>query len=147
MYIKNFLDWIKVKVHTDKLDTENNSIENSTNTSKLKISKEVIRKGEIRWSIFGVNIGREMDGKGENFARPVLILHVIGDSLALVAPITSKNKKLPGYIQLDWSGHGDSLCIHQIRIVSTKRILKRLAKISDSKLKEIKNSIKVFYNF
>lgn len=133
-YVKNFLDWIEVKAHTDQEE-------------KSFKSQEVIRKGEIRWSIFGVNIGREMDGKGENFARPVLVLHTIGDSLALVAPLTSKNKSIPGYIPFKWLDKTDSLCIHQIRIISTKRLLKRLAKISDGKLKEVKDNIKEFYEF
>lgn len=133
-YVKNFLAWIEVKT---RVDQEEKSFK----------SQEVIRKGEIRWSIFGVNIGREMDGKGENFARPVLVLHTIGDSLALVVPLTSKNKSIPGYIPFSWLDNSDSLCIHQIRIISTKRLLKRLAKISDSKLKEVKDNIKEFYEF
>ncbi len=135
MYIKNFLEWIVVKTRTDQEDIESES------------KDEVIRKGEIRWSILGVNIGREMDGKGENFARPVLVLHTIGDSLALVVPLTSKNKNIPGYISFEWLDKKDSLCIHQIRVISTKRLLKRLAKISDNRLKEIKNELKSFYNF
>ena len=88
-----------------------------------------------------------MDGKGGNFARPVLVLHTIGDSLALVVPLTSKNKNIPGYISFEWLDKKDSLCIHQIRVISTKRLLKRLAKISDNRLKEIKNELKSFYNF
>lgn len=135
MYIKNFFDWIKVK---EKIDKEER---------KEEISSEVVRRGEIRWSVFGVNIGREMDGKGENFARPVLVLHTIGDSLALVVPLTSKKKTIPGYIDFTWLDNHDCICINQIRIVSTKRLLKRLAKVSDLKLKSAKEEIKKFYSF
>jgi mRNA interferase MazF len=135
MYIKHFLNWIKIK---EKIDTEE-KVE--------KFSTEVVRKGEIRWAIIGVNIGREMDGKGENFARPVLIIHTIGDSLALIIPLTSKRKTIPGYLDFDWQENKDSLCLHQMRIISTKRLLKRLIKISDSKLNTVKQEIKKFYNF
>jgi mRNA interferase MazF len=134
MYIKDFLSWIKVKIRIDKEDRIGQN------------APEVIRKGEIRWTVFGVNVGREMDGKGENYARPSLILHTIGDSLALVVPLTSKKKTIPGYIEFNWLNKNDCLCLNQMRIISTKRLLKRLAKVSDNKLQEVKRNIKNFYD-
>ncbi len=29
-----------------------------------------IRSGEIRWVVFGVNVGSEIDGKAKSFTRP-----------------------------------------------------------------------------
>ena len=138
MYIKNFLEWIKIK---EKIDTQEKNEKNENDDKK-----EFVRKGEIRWAVLGVNIGREMDGKGDNFVRPVLIIHTIGDALALVVPLTSKNKETPGYLKIEWSNHTDSLCLHQVRIISTKRLLDRIAKISDKKFESIKEAIKKFYS-
>lgn len=131
MYIKQFSEWFRIK---QKIEQEERG-------------GEVVRRGEIRWSTIGVNVGREMDGKGENFARPVLIIHTIGDALALVAPLTSKSKNTPGYVRFEWLDHKDCICIHQMRIVSTKRLLMRLAKVSDAKLEMLKKEIKNFYSF
>ncbi len=80
MYIKNFEDWHLVKKN---LDAENRKVS--------------IRSGEIRWMAIGANIGSEIDGKGVSFTRPGLILHVIGSSLALGDPYTTKIKDVPGY--------------------------------------------------
>jgi len=124
MYFKDFDKWNEVKKHTDNNDT--------------KVS---IRAGKIRWISFGVNVGSEIDGKGESFTRPGLVLHVIGSHLAFVAPLSTKVKEVAGYLSFDWKGTTTALCIHQIRIVSQKRILSRKGRISEHKLKAIKQEI------
>lgn len=129
MYIKNFDDWGVVKKVINKEERKIN-----------------VRKGEIRWVSFGVNIGMEIDGKGDTFLRPALIIDCVGSGIALVIPITSGIKKYPGYFSFPWKDHTDSLCIHHIKSISTKRILKRAGKISEGRLREIKDHIKKFYS-
>ena len=130
MYFKAFDKWNEVK---KQINDQN--------------SKTHIRAGEIRWVSFGVNVGSEIDGKGESFTRPGLILHVIGSHLAFVAPLSTKVKEVAGYLPFNWKGTTTALCIHQIRIISQKRILSRKGRISEDKLKDIKQEIIKFYNF
>jgi len=47
---------------------------------------------EVWWCALGVNVGAEVDGKNENFERPVLVLRVYNKETMLVLPITSKEK-------------------------------------------------------
>ena len=54
---KHFKEWIKVK--------ETKHFENVPRT---------IREGEVWWCAIGENVGIEINGKSETFARPVLIL-------------------------------------------------------------------------
>ncbi|MFA6601586.1 MAG: type II toxin-antitoxin system PemK/MazF family toxin [Candidatus Paceibacterota bacterium] len=112
------------------------------NSDNRKIN---IRAGEIRWVAFGVNVGSEIDGKGKSFTRPALIVHVIGSNLALVTPLSSKVKKLAGYMPFEFQGKTISLCIHQSRTISQKRILSRKGRISEKKLTEIKNQLRMFF--
>lgn len=130
MYIKNHVAWNEVKMQFD--------------SGERKVS---IRAGEIRWAAVGVNVGSEIDGKGDSFTRPVLIIHVIGSFLALVIPLTTKVKDTTGYYQFEWKDTINALCIHQIRIVSQKRILARKGKISPDRLNEVKDLVKDFYQF
>lgn len=129
MYIKAFDEWNEVKKRLQDED--------------LKVN---IRKGEIRWASIGVNVGSEIDGKGVSFARPVLIVHVIGSHLAMVIPMSTKMKSVAGYVPFEWRGKNVALCIHQIKIVSQKRIFSRLGKVSNTKLQEYKNEIKQFFS-
>jgi len=50
MYFKNFDKWSEVKKRVEKKERKVN-----------------IRAGEIRWVVFGVNVGSEIDGKKEYF--------------------------------------------------------------------------------
>ncbi len=129
MYIKEFDSWNVVKKRLQK--------------EKRKV---FIRAGEIRWAAIGVNIGSEIDGKGVSFTRPVLVLHVIGPNLALVIPMSTKLKDIAGYIRFLYKEKNTSLCMHQMRIISQKRILKRKGRISDKKLETIKKEVQKFYN-
>lgn len=93
----------------------------------------------------GINIGSEIDGKGDSYTRPVLIIHVIGPLLALVIPLTTKDKKVPGYYNFNFQGKVMTLCINHIKIISSKRLLRRKGKIPKDKLIEIKKLVKDFY--
>lgn len=95
----------------------------------LAASGRGILANRIRWISMGVNIGSEIDGKGVSFTRPALIIHCIGSYLALVVPMPTKIKDVVGYLPFQWKGKSTSLCIHQIRIISQKRVLSRLGRI------------------
>jgi len=130
MYIKAFDKWNNVK---KRIQDEERKVH--------------IRSGEIRWCTIGVNIGSEMDGKGESFSRPVLIIHTIGSKLALVIPLTSKLKSVAGYIPFTFQNKEHSLCVHQLKVISTKRLLKRKGRITRNRLEQVKKVIQEFYGF
>ncbi|MEI6397110.1 MAG: type II toxin-antitoxin system PemK/MazF family toxin [Candidatus Taylorbacteria bacterium] len=129
MYFKDFDKWniVKKQVHTDE----------------RKVS---IRAGEIRWISCGVNVGSEIDGKGESFTRPALIVHVVGSVLALVLPLSTKIKEVAGYIPFEFQGKQTSICVHQMRIVSQRRVLARKGRISENRLKRIKSEVRRFFD-
>lgn len=128
MYFKDFDHWniVKKKIHTDAQTVS-------------------IRAGEIRWIACGVNVGSEIDGKGQSFTRPALILHVVGSVLALVIPLSTKVKDVAGYLPFEFQDRQVSLCLHQSRIISKHRILERKGKISDKRLAQVKASFKKFF--
>ncbi|MBX7227561.1 MAG: type II toxin-antitoxin system PemK/MazF family toxin [Chitinophagales bacterium] len=128
MYYKDFDNWSIVKKRI--------------NQEERKIN---IRAGEIRWVSFGVNIGSEMDGKGVSFTRPALVVNVSGAHLALVVPLSTKLKDVAGYSPFTWKGTTTALCIHQTRVISQKRILHRIGKISNNALMKYKQHIKGFF--
>jgi len=129
MYIKLFDAWNVVKKRVEEEER-----------------KVYIRAGEIRWVSMGVNVGSEIDGKGVSFTRPALVLHVIGSHLALIVPMSTKTKSVTGYVPFEWKGITSSLCIHQLKVISQKRIFARIGKIPNNRLKSIKQEINQFYN-
>lgn len=130
MYIKDFDSWNLVKQHL--------------NNQEREIS---IRAGDVRWIAFGVNIGSEIDGKGKAFTRPGLVIGVSGSNIAFVIPMSTKVKNVAGYYPIEFKGRTVSLCIHQCKTISQKRILRRIGHLSENSLQQFKNEIKAFYDF
>ncbi len=130
MYQKNFEQWNLIK---QQINYENRSVR--------------IRAGDVCWIFVGVNVGSEIDGKGESFLRPALILNVMGDDLVLIIPLTSKQKQLPRYIPLEIQDRTSFLCLHQLKVVSQNRILRRIEHISDSRLASVRHNVLLFHNF
>jgi len=75
-----------------------------------------------------------------------LIIHAIGSNLALVVPLSTKVKDMVGYLPFEFQGKTVSLCVHQSRTISQKRILSRKGRISDKKLSDIKEQLKKFFS-
>ena len=111
-YIKDFDGW---NTKAKKLDS--------------KIFNDFFYAREIWWCALGVNIGSEQDGKNESFERPVLILKRINKDSCLMAPFTSRLIDNEYRITTQSSGMHAQVVLSQIKVISTKRLLKKDKKI------------------
>jgi mRNA interferase MazF len=116
------------------------------NTKKKEINKALkpcdfyFHEREKWWCSLGINIGYEQDGKNENFERPVLVLRKFNRDIALITPLTSVAKENQYHHKLNT---GDSFVIlSQIRLISAKRLLRKIEVIGENEFKEITNKIK-----
>jgi len=93
---------------------------------------------EIWFMNVGRNIGIESNGKGSAFLRPVLVLRKFNKEQFLGVMLTTKCKNNQFYYKLK-----DKSCIllSQIRIFSSKRLLRIMHKLKNEKFEEIKNKI------
>ena len=74
---KNFDEWNECKKNRDKNDIDIYFYER-----------------EIWWCAIGVNVGFEQDGKGERFARPVLIIRKFSKNVFLGVPLTTMQMRM-----------------------------------------------------
>ena len=69
------------------------------NKAKKKLNAEIeplyFREGEVWWVHLDVNIGYEIDGKRENFARPVIVLRKYNKYSFLALPLMTSPKPNP----------------------------------------------------
>ena len=134
-YIKNFDEW-----NIQRKMVQKNSVVESYDF--------FFHEKEVWWSALGVNIGVEMDGKNENFERPVLVLRKINDQQFYGIPVTSKDKKGEFYIKFTFGNNKNKnqgkVCLSQVRVFSTKRLLRKIGKSNSDDFKNIK---KVFVDF
>jgi mRNA interferase MazF len=116
--------WIKNKI---KLD-------NSLNTSHIS-------ERDVFWCALGKNIGDEEDGKGESFARPVLVLKKFNNHLFWGLPLTTKNKENLYYVQINFKEKTQSVMISHLRLFDKKRLNKKIGRVGSDDFNIIKEKI------
>jgi mRNA interferase MazF len=126
--IKIFADWTKLKIRI------------------YASEKEIyFKEGQVWWVNLGKNIGVEADGKNINFERPVIVLRRFNRHSFLGIPLSSKVKVGDYYLQLkDIKGKSSVVNLSQVRILSSKRLIRDIEEVSDSDLKLIKEAIKKY---
>lgn len=129
--LKQFIAWTKLKA---KLHI-------------LKPKELYFKNREVWWANIGLNIGFEIKGKGENFARPVVILKTLSSDTCLIIPLTSSSKRknlFPlGKIDDDQKEESFAL-LEQIRLIDKKRLEEKIGTISEEIFDGLKKS---FYDF
>ena len=99
------------------------------------------REGEVRWCSIGVNVGREMYGKKERFARPVLVLKRVSWDSFLGVPLTSTEKDLPGWLR--YSG-GGCFVLEQVRFYDARRVFEKVRTVDSGEFEKIKRAFLIY---
>lgn len=107
--MQQFVDWTKLKIQLHQSDTIHRFDER-----------------EIWWASLGINIGTEENGKNFNFERPVLVLKKFDSQSLWIIPLSSKVKDGPFYYRYQLHGITYSAIPMQLRLMSSKRLLRRI---------------------
>lgn len=127
--IKKFLEWIKLK---ERLDEK-------------KILPPLINEGDIWWTSLGENIGWEINGKSDDFTRPVIILKKLAHGFYFCIPTTTKAKTGSWYIPYRHQSIDAAACLHQARSIDFRRLHSKLGRLDDCDFLRIKCGFIKFY--
>ncbi len=127
-YVKIFYDWneVKIKVH-------------------FKRESKYFKQGEIWWCNVGQNIGTEINGKKEAFARPVLIYKKLSKDSFLAVPISTQNKKGTWYVKITLTTRNRIAILSQVKIMSSFRLISKKDKINKGDYESIKEGLRNLY--
>lgn len=113
------------------------------NMKKKEIDKRVerlyFRDGEVWWVNFGLNIGYALNGKGEDFWRPVVVLKKYNEYSFIALPLSTtskRNKYLISAGEID--GKQAVAVLSQIRNIDSKRLVNKIAHLERETLAELK---------
>ncbi|MFA5184085.1 MAG: type II toxin-antitoxin system PemK/MazF family toxin [Patescibacteria group bacterium] len=106
------------------------------------VRKVFFHTREIWWANLGVNIGHEEDGKNFHFERPVLIIKKFNQHLALSVPLSTSLKDNLYYCHFPLGGGLRSAMISQIRLISSKRLIRRIGDLNRSDFRQVVAKIK-----
>ena len=121
-YIKEFDRWNLKKKQTDKKGPSRNLF---------------LHEREVWWCSLGVNIGVEIDGKNNDFERPVLLIKKFNGLMFWGVPLTSKAKENPYIVKVEHQKGVSYANISQLRLLSSKRILRKVGVISETSFVEV----------
>jgi mRNA interferase MazF len=130
--MKDYKNWHSIKSEIEKTGQEK------------KFSER-----EIWWCSLGENIGFEQDGKHEKFERPVLVLRKFNNGMFFGLPLTSREKKDKFHFGFfiktqnkngEWEEQPSFAILSQMRLLSSKRMIRRVVKINENLFSEIEKS-------
>lgn len=115
------------------------------NIEKIGIDKRnhhpYCNEREIWWCSLGINVGVEVDGKNGKFERPSLILKYINKDIVLVIPLTSKQKSDVNHCKITTVNRVSFAKISQIRVISTKRLLRKINTLEIGEFNRVKDML------
>lgn len=128
-FLKEFDKWneLKKKLHSTE-----------------KVENFYFREREIWWCSLGVNVGYEEDGKNELFERPILIIKVFNSEVLWIVPLTGKHKDNKYYYKFDYKNEPQSVILSQIRLISSKRLLRKIWTFPEKDFKKVKELVSEF---
>lgn len=115
-----------------------NTIKKTTDAATEE-TRPFYREGEIWWVRLGKNIGYEMDGQDREFTRPVIVLKKYNQYSFLAAPLTTAAKTNPYRLPIGAvDGKQAFATLSQLRNIDSKRLVKKIAFVSEEALEIIK---------
>ena len=124
MHVKDFEGWNKEKQYVNGIEKD------------LYFSER-----EIWWCAFGINIGVEIDGKNGKYERPGLIVKYINKDMALVLPLTTKGEADKYHVNIETEKIASFAKISQLKVVSTKRLLRKIDMLNETQFLLIRHRI------
>lgn len=92
---------------------------------------------DIWWCAVGVNVGAEVDGKNNDFERPVLIVKKFNRDMFWGIPLTRKGKEHPAFVLLHHERGESYANTSQLRAWSSKRLLRRIGMVSPEEFRAV----------
>ena len=130
---------------------QNNNDFNKWNDIKKNIDAREINPvlfpqlGEVWMCALGKNIGREQNGGGQNFSRPMLVIKKFNNEIFWVIPLSTKQKEIDFYYNFkDKNNQNVSVIISQIRLMHIKRFERKLYDMNIFDVKEIKKRLREY---
>lgn len=97
------------------------------------------RERQVWMATIGVNIGREQNGGGANFSRPVLIISKLSAETVLVLPLSSQVKDSKFRAKISFKNKLSDILLDQARVIDQKRLSYRMENLDKAIFNNIKN--------
>ncbi len=96
---------------------------------------------EIWWCSVGVNVGREQDGRQDNFERPVVVVKKLSPDTFCALPLSTKKRIAKFQSAVTHADvHGFAL-LDQVRVLDSRRLLRKIGTMSEPEFLTLKRRL------
>ena len=99
---------------------------------------------EVWWCSIGLNVDVETDGKQVNFERPVLVMQKFNKEMFWGVPLTSREHTGSFHEKIEHEKGTAWAMLTQMRIFSSKRLLRKIGMIPEEDFTRIQKRISEF---
>lgn len=129
--MKKFDEWNEVK---KQVDIRSNIIQ--------------FKEREVYWASVGENVGFEQNGKGVDFARPVLIIKKLNKNLFFGVPLSTQSRAGSFFFEFELLLNQKSTALLvQAKVYDAKRLAKKIGMIKEEDFKLLKDDLKNLLDF
>lgn len=102
------------------------------------------REGEIWWVNLGINIGFEIDGKGEEYTRPVIVVKKYNQYSFLALPLSTSKKIHKYHVSVGVVANKEAIAnLSQMRNIDSKRLARKIGHMTRELFQEIKKKASI----
>ena len=101
--------------------------------------KKYVHPKEIWWCSLGINLGAEIDGKNENFERPIILMRVYNKETMVILQITTKPKDDQFHHKIRTADKTVWVKLTQMRVISSKRLLRKVDVLDEASFEILRN--------
>lgn len=110
-----------------------------------KAVRRNVKEGDIWWCAVGENVGIEINGKSETFARPVLVMRKLSQFGFMGIPLTSQQHEGSWYACFIFKEKTQYAALAQAKVFSVSRLYKRIGTVPDSDLQIVRTGFHNLY--
>jgi mRNA-degrading endonuclease toxin of MazEF toxin-antitoxin module len=99
---------------------------------------------DVWWCSYGVNLGSEQDGVGDNFERLCVVVKKLSGSTFVALPLSTK-EKLPDFqvkVKVIVKGKVGYVLLDQVRVLDVKRMLRKVGYIDKVEFEIMRSRLK-----
>ncbi len=100
------------------------------------------REKEIWWMAIGENVGTEINGKGNNFLRPILVVRKYGPKGFFGIPLSSQVHQGLWYADFETNGRKQCALLSQAGSFCSYRLYNFIAKISEEDFNKVLSKLR-----
>jgi len=119
--LKRFLEWFGLK---EKLHNQEHK-------------PPLFKEREVWWCYLGENVGIEINGKGEKFTRPMVVLKKYDKYSFFGLPLTTKSKVGSWYVNIVFNNINQTVTLSQGRTLDYKRLKEKVGELEENDFSKI----------